>query len=289
MRRIASAVSATVFVAVLLGTVEGWSAQAQKSRPLCFGKPATIVGTQRTDGIIGTPGADVIVSFGGSDAILALGGDDRVCSGPGNDEIEADASYISNPGGADMADGGPGRDTCRDAERTVSCEEVRSDLPHTGALRPGIYVSETFRPRVGFKVGSGWSIPFTTLYYQLLLSQRPDPGGLNLRFDSFGGQRPVATTIRRLARIRGVKASRPSPARLGRAVGQRIELHVTGADFVTIPGLSEAYELERNDRVRAYAVNVRGTTVSIFVEAPARDFARFTPIAQAVLASVRWS
>lgn len=282
-------ITAIAALAIVLSlALEGWSAEAQL-QPLCFGKRATIVGTHRTDGIIGTPGADVIVSFGGSDAILALGGNDRVCSGPGNDEIEADASYISNPGGADMADGGPGRDTCRDAERTVSCEEVRPDLPHTGALRPGIYVSETFRPRVGFKVGSGWSIPFTTLYYQLLLSQRPDPGGLNLRFDSFGGQRPVATTIRRLARIRGVKASRPSPARIGGAVGQKIELHVTGADFVTIPGLSEAYELERNDRVRAYAVNVRGTTVSMFVEARARDFARFAPIAQAVLASVRWS
>lgn len=283
----AIAAAAVVLAVALAGPLDGRSAEGQP-RPLCFGKPATIIGSQRTEDILGTEGADVIVGLGGSDAILAIGGDDRVCGGPGNDEIDADGSFFANPGRADRVDGGAGRDICRDAELVVRCEEIRPDLPRNGPLRPGTYVSETFRPRVAFTVGTGWSIPFVTLYYQLLLSQRSDPGGLNLRFDSFSGQKSVAATIARFAGMRGVKAGRPSPARIGGAVGQTVDLRVTGRDFVIVPGLSEGYELERNDRVRAYAVNVRGTTVSVFVEAPARDFPRFATVAQRILASVRW-
>jgi RTX calcium-binding nonapeptide repeat (4 copies) len=271
-------------LALLVVPLEGRSAEVQ-TRPLCFGKPATIVGSQRTDGIIGTPGADVIVSFGGSDSILALGGNDRVCSGPGNDEIEADA-YVSNPGTADMSDGGPGVDICRDAERTVNCEETRLDLPHDGDVAPGTYVSETFRPRVGLTLGRGWTIPFTTLPTQLLLTQRPDPGGLNMRFDSQSRQ-SVAATVARLTKVRGLRANAVGAVRVGGAAGRSLDLRVTGRSVV-LPGLTEAYALEPGDRVRAYVVSVQGTTVSIFVEAPARDFAKFSAIARRVLASVRW-
>jgi hypothetical protein len=286
---IATAVGAVGVLAAALGAVERGSADVQESRPLCLGKRATIVGSWRSDTLDGTGGADVIVALGGSDSILAMGGDDRVCGGRGDDEIYADGSFLPNPGRADMVDGGPGKDLCEDAERVVRCEETRPDLPHlSGRLRPGSYVTERFRPRVGFTLGTGWSMPFVPLYTQLLLSQKADPRGLNLRFDSFSDRRSVAATIARFRGIRGVQAGTPSLARIGGAKGQTVELHVKGADFVTVPGLTEAYELERNDKVRAYAVNVRGTTVSVFVEAPASDFPRFAAVARRVLASVRW-
>jgi hypothetical protein len=88
--------------------------------------------------------------------------------------------------------------------------------------------------------------------------------------------------------MRGVDAGTPSAFSVGGFAGQAVDLHVTGGDFVIVPGLTERYELEPNDRVRAYAVSVKGTTVSIFVEAPAGDFATFTAVAERVLASVRW-
>ncbi len=171
-------ITAIAAVAIVLAlALEGWSAEAQK-RPLCFGKRATIVGTPRSDGPIGTSGPDVIVGLGGPDAIIGGGGNDLICGGPGNDEIEADGGpFVSNPGRADRVDGGPGKDICREAERTVRCEETRPDLRRDGPVKAGTYVSETFRPRVGFTLGAGWSIPFVTLPTQLLLSQRADPAG----------------------------------------------------------------------------------------------------------------
>lgn len=59
--------------------------------PTCFGKKATIVGTNRDPlkmvELKGTPGNDVIVGLGGSDYIDARGGDDLICAGGGDDEI----------------------------------------------------------------------------------------------------------------------------------------------------------------------------------------------------------
>jgi Ca2+-binding RTX toxin-like protein len=279
---------AAAFVLVLVLALEGRSSDAQK-RPLCFGKRATIVGSARTDGILGTNGADVIVGLGGSDAISGLGGSDLMCGGSGNDKIDADdAGFVPNPGRADRADGGPGKDICREAERTVRCEETRPDLPRDGPLKAGTYVSETFRPRVGFTLGAGWSLPFVTLPTQLLLSQREDPGGLHLRFDSIRSRQSVAATIARFRGLEGVDAGSPVSARVGRAAGQYVDLTVTAGDGAFVPGLTEGYELEANDRVRVYAVSVKGATVTILVEAPARDFATFTGVSSRVLASVRW-
>ncbi len=49
--------------------------------PLCFGEPATIVGTDSFDTLTGTPGPDVIHGKGGHDFIDGLGGNDRICGG----------------------------------------------------------------------------------------------------------------------------------------------------------------------------------------------------------------
>ncbi|HEU4481335.1 MAG TPA: hypothetical protein VFS18_05570, partial [Actinomycetota bacterium] len=61
--------------------------------PTCFGKKATIVGTNRNENKVvelrGTRGNDVIVGRGGSDLIYGRGGDDLICSGGGDDSIEA--------------------------------------------------------------------------------------------------------------------------------------------------------------------------------------------------------
>jgi Ca2+-binding RTX toxin-like protein len=62
---------------------QGVVASPAQAGPSCFGKQATIVGTNGNDLLSGTEAADVIVGLRGQDRIRALGGDDRICAGPG--------------------------------------------------------------------------------------------------------------------------------------------------------------------------------------------------------------
>jgi Ca2+-binding RTX toxin-like protein len=71
---------------------------------MCFGEPATIVGTDASDQITGTPGPDVIVGRGGDDSINARGGDDAVCGG-------ADFDFADGGDGRDRLSGDTGDDT----------------------------------------------------------------------------------------------------------------------------------------------------------------------------------
>lgn len=272
-------VLAALLIAVLLGAVEdSESAALQKSKPRCLGKQATVVGNGKANTLTGTRRNDVIVGLGGNDTINGLAGNDLVCGGAGADKLAGGT-------GADRLDGGAGSDTCRTGERLVSCEETRPDAVR-GPLSPGAYVTDVFRPRFGFVVGSGWSIAFVESK-QLLLAQRTDPGALSLTFDSFAARQSVAATIARFAGTPGVEAGAPATATIGGSSGQRIELRVTGGE-TSVPGLSDRYELESNDRVRAYAVEVGGVTVSILVEAPTAESAAFFAEAERVLDSLRW-
>jgi hypothetical protein len=72
-------------------------------RPICAGRPATILGTPGSDVITGTLGDDVIVTGGGRDWIRARGGDDVICAG-------ADRDFVSAGDGDDTVDTGTGRD-----------------------------------------------------------------------------------------------------------------------------------------------------------------------------------
>ena len=87
-----------------------------EATPKCFGKRATIVGTNR-DGarsveLKGTRGDDVIVGLRGIDFIDARGGDDLICGGGGDDWIEAGAGddKVQGQDGIDDIWGGGGHD-----------------------------------------------------------------------------------------------------------------------------------------------------------------------------------
>jgi Ca2+-binding RTX toxin-like protein len=84
-------------------------ADAGAARPRCFGKRATIVGSERSDTITGTPKADVIVGNAGTDSIDGRGGNDRICAGPGGLHREF-LEVISGGEGRDRLGGGPGLD-----------------------------------------------------------------------------------------------------------------------------------------------------------------------------------
>jgi Ca2+-binding RTX toxin-like protein len=269
----------SIVVPVVITAANASAESTQQPRPLCLGKRATIVGNARANALSGTRRNDVIVGLGGNDTIAGMGGNDLVCGGAGADKLEGGA-------GSDGLDGGAGADTCRTGERVLRCEETRPNAAR-GPLRPGPYVTDVFRPRFGFVVGSGWSVVFVE-DRQLLLAQRTDPGALSVTFDSFARRQSVAETIARVSRIEGVQAGAPTAATIGNVSGQRVDLLVTAGDMVLVPGLSDRYELEPNDRVRVYAVDVAGSTVTILVEAPAAEFQTFAQVAEAVLESVRW-
>jgi hypothetical protein len=154
---------AAMFVLAALPTA---IAEAQTT-PLCFGREATIVGTDSRDFLHGTTGTDVIAALGsrddisgspsntrdlkdflcggghndtisggpGSDSLAGEDGKDRPSGGWGNDTIlgGAGADRLKPGAGADFADGGPGTDIIDNENDAEPGVDERDDL-----LRGGI-------------------------------------------------------------------------------------------------------------------------------------------------------
>jgi hypothetical protein len=119
--RLGIAVTATTLAAVLVVSV-GATASGSQVRPLCFGAPATIVGTARSDVLRGTRGRDVIVARQGADRVYGRGRADLLCGGPGDD-------FLDGGPGRNRLDGGPGRDQCFHVTRSIGCEPPRQPAP----------------------------------------------------------------------------------------------------------------------------------------------------------------
>lgn len=83
----------------------------------CFGRPATIRGTQQTDVLRGSQGADVILASKGDDWVFGRGGNDRLCGGAGTDVVDG------GPEDYDRLHGGRGHDLCTNAEVSRNCEQ----------------------------------------------------------------------------------------------------------------------------------------------------------------------
>ncbi|MGQ0595212.1 MAG: hypothetical protein ACT4QB_22015 [Gammaproteobacteria bacterium] len=108
--------------------------------PKCGGRPATILGTAKSDTIRGTAAEDVILGLGANDTIRGLEGNDIICGGPGNDRLlgnEGDDSLLGESGndrlfgdtGGNSLDGGSGTDSCKPNRGSKDCETQ-------GATRP---------------------------------------------------------------------------------------------------------------------------------------------------------
>lgn len=100
------AMKATTLVAAVLISAINLPTNAVAKGLWCFGKPATIVGTDGRDTLTGTPNDDVIVGLGGKDFIFGYGGDDRICSGGGGTRRQPE--HIESGAGDDMVRGGAG-------------------------------------------------------------------------------------------------------------------------------------------------------------------------------------
>jgi Ca2+-binding RTX toxin-like protein len=122
MKRGARFITIALTSTVLVGAFLAAAGSASAAAPKCFGKKATVVGTNKADVLKGTGKADVIVGLGGNDKISALGGDDRICGGsgsdklyggPGSDQIWGDVGndQLVSQGGYDDLWGNAGNDT----------------------------------------------------------------------------------------------------------------------------------------------------------------------------------
>ena len=280
MLRRGSLVIAVLALAATGAALGSGSAPAAKSKPLCLGKRATIVGTAGANNLRGTRRADVIAALGGNDLVDGLGANDLVCGGAGRDTLIGGA-------GSDRVDGGPAFDVCRAGETLRACEETRPNAGR-GPLKSGDYTTDVFRPRYSFRVGQSWQVRHHEPT-AISIHQRLDPGGLILEVDSFGGNRSVAARIAQFSSIAGTQVAGPVAASVGGAAGQRVDLLVTASDIVVIPGLTARYELEPDDRLRVYVVNVNGVSVAVMIEAPSADFASFAVVAEAVVATYKWA
>jgi Ca2+-binding RTX toxin-like protein len=99
---------------MLVVVVPGGASIASAATPTCFGKAATILGTEGRERIEGTSEDDVIIGLGGRDIIFAGEGDDLVCGvrgdvidgGPGNDSMSGGRGpdFVTGPPTASEAD-----------------------------------------------------------------------------------------------------------------------------------------------------------------------------------------
>lgn len=122
-----------------------FAAAAAPAPPTCFGRVATIVGTEGDDALVGTPGPDVIVGLGGNDTIGGGRGSDFICAGPNEYVLHPDGyltarelvhggrghDRISGGAGLDVVFGDDGRDRIRlDGNPFVPVED--DDIPEEG-------------------------------------------------------------------------------------------------------------------------------------------------------------
>jgi acyl-homoserine-lactone acylase len=89
----------------------------------CAGVTATIVGTNRSEGIEGTSGNDVIAAGDGGDVISGGGGNDLICGGGGDDVVIGGGGKdrLIGDSGSDAIFGGAGKDAliAKDGVRDV--------------------------------------------------------------------------------------------------------------------------------------------------------------------------
>jgi Ca2+-binding RTX toxin-like protein len=109
LRRLLSGAAVVTTAVALSVTPMAIRASADSPPPTCFGRPATIVGTDGPDVITGTSGPDVIVGLGGDDTIDGVSGGDFVCGGSGNDTV-VHAAFVHGGSGEDVIHGGVGLD-----------------------------------------------------------------------------------------------------------------------------------------------------------------------------------
>jgi len=179
------------------------------------------------------------------------------------------------------------------------------------ALRPGTYRSEEFKPSLSFQVGKGWSS--TPLEASDLLGvMRGETAGLGFAvFQKV--YKPSRTGSPNLVEAPEdlvgwyqhhpyLQTSKPEPVTVGGAKGQQFDVvvedlpedyyGVCGQDCVDMTSFADGRVLfqPKGERTRLIVLeDVEGETVTVALYSRTTEFGEFTPKAQNVVDSVKWT
>jgi hypothetical protein len=179
------------------------------------------------------------------------------------------------------------------------------------ALRPGEYRSEEFKPSLSFRVGKGWSSTPSEAS-DLLHVMRGETAGLifaNIqqvykpsRTGSLYLVEVPKSLVGWLQHHPHLKTSKPEPVTVGGVKGARFDVvvedlpedyyGVCGQDCVDMTSFADGRVLfqPKGERTRLIVLeDVEGETVSVALHSQITEFDEFTPKAQKVVDSVKWT
>ena len=179
------------------------------------------------------------------------------------------------------------------------------------ALRPGEYRSEEFEPSLSFRVGKGWST-FLPEQVDHLEIARGETAGLGFSVIK-GVYKPSRTgspdvvevpedLVGRVQHHPYLKTSEPKPITVGGVKGAQFDMvvedlpedysGVCGQDCVDQATLADGGVLAQPKGVRTRLIvleDVEGETVTVALYSQTTEFDEFTPEAQKVVDSVKWT
>jgi hypothetical protein len=179
------------------------------------------------------------------------------------------------------------------------------------ALRPGEYRSEEFKPSLSFRVGKGWSSTPSEAS-DLLHVMRGETAGLifaNIqqvykpsRTGSLYLVEVPKSLVGWLQHHPHLKTSKPEPVTVGGVKGARFDVvvedlpedyyGVCGQDCVDMTSFADGRVLfqPKGERTRLIVLeDVEGETVTVALHSQITEFDEFTPKAQKVVDSVKWT
>lgn len=189
-----------------------------------------------------------------------------------------------------------------------------SQLPLQGEIRleAGEYTTPTFRPQVTFTVGSGWETESTQLRDYLGIARRDFKVISMERVERvFDPKRPVFGNfddapadmikwLREHPRMRPL--GEPTTRKVGDVEGQSIDMEIRSVITkrrpaicpdpclpVFVPSDGAAVNYAKGDRVRFTVVKLGTQTITVAVAAEGPEFRKFLPLAEKVLASVKFA
>jgi hypothetical protein len=179
------------------------------------------------------------------------------------------------------------------------------------ALSPGEYRSEEFKPSLSFRVGKGWSLTHPEAS-DFLHVMRGETAGLAFAVPH-QVYKPSKTGSPDLVEVPKslvgwiqhhpyLKTSKPEPVTVGGVKGQQFDVvvedlpedysGVCGQDCVDTTKVADGLVLnqQKGDRTRLIVLeDVEGETVTVALHSQITEFDEFTPKAQKVVDSVKWT
>jgi hypothetical protein len=179
------------------------------------------------------------------------------------------------------------------------------------ALRPGEYRSEEFKPSLSFRVGKGWSSTPSEAS-DLLQIMRGETAGLifavihEVYKPSRTGSPEVVEApedlVGWLQHHPYLQTSKPEPITVGGVKGKQFDVvvedlpedyyGVCGQDCVDMTKVADGRVLfqPKEERTRLIVLeDVEGETVTVALHSQTTEFDEFTPEAQKVVTSVKWT